>query len=46
MERADSEFFALIGEGAGILKGLVENSTDFFGGLIRLRQIIEYSRIK
>lgn len=40
MERADSEFFALIGEGAGILKGLDENSPDFFDGLNRLREII------
>lgn len=40
MARSDSEFFALIGEGAGILNGLDENSPSFFGDLNRLREII------
>ena len=40
MGRSDSEFFALIGEGAGILKGLDENSPGFFDDLNRMREII------
>lgn len=40
MNRADAEFFALIGEGAGLLKGLDENAPGFFDSLGRLREII------
>ena len=36
----DADTFALIGEGAQILKGLNEDSESFFADLGRLREII------
>jgi hypothetical protein len=40
MQAAGDEFFALIGEGAGLLKELDENDAGFFDSLNRLREIL------
>jgi hypothetical protein len=40
MQIGEAQFFELIGEGAGLLKGLDEDAPDFFASLSRVREIL------